>query len=349
MTATTGSGRRRAARQRLEYLGVASAARFVRLVPRSWALAFGAGIGQLGWWLGLRRALVLSNLRQALPEASEAARRRIAARAARNFGRTSCEFLRFAGRDRERVSELVQLEGLELLRTVLAEGRGALLVSAHLGAWALYVTALAAAGIPAALLVGVQHNRRVDELILGIPGDSVRFISKGKGSPRQLLQALREGRVIVMVADHYSSDQQVLAPFLGREAYTLPLPGALVARYGLELFRMLGQRVGGGRHQLRIERVALPSVRTGLAREQRAGEEGAESAASEELRLCVARRMNESLGEAVRELPEQYFWYHDRWKRRVYEQRRQPRGAAGEAPAERAGEPAGLLQDEPPR
>ncbi|NJL29966.1 MAG: hypothetical protein HC897_19765 [Thermoanaerobaculia bacterium] len=68
----------------------------------------------------------------ALPEASAAERRRIGAQAARNFGRTVCEFLRFSGDDRERVLELVMIEGLDTLRAALAEGRGAVLVTAHL-------------------------------------------------------------------------------------------------------------------------------------------------------------------------------------------------------------------------
>ncbi|NJL29967.1 MAG: hypothetical protein HC897_19770 [Thermoanaerobaculia bacterium] len=96
--------------------------------------------------------------------------------------------------------------------------------------------------MPSALLVGVQRNPKVNELILGIPGDAVQFISKAKSSPRDILKALAAGKVIVMVADHYSSEQKVFVPFLGRPAFTLPLPGSLVARHRLPLFAMTGHR-----------------------------------------------------------------------------------------------------------
>jgi len=54
---------------------------------------------------------VLSNLAQAFPELPPTELARIGARAARSFGRTVTEFIRFGGRDRERVGSLVRLEG----------------------------------------------------------------------------------------------------------------------------------------------------------------------------------------------------------------------------------------------
>lgn len=283
-------------RHGIEYSVVATIGMALKALPRRAALLAGAAIGQLGWWTRLRRGLVLKNLAQALPDASPRERRRIGARAARNFGRTVSEFLRFSGADRRRVLEIVTVEGLEELRSALEEKRGAVVVTGHLGAWALYVTALAASGIDSALLVGVQTNPKVDELILSIPGGAVHFISKAKSSPRDIIRALRANKVIVMVADHYSSEQKVYVPFLGKNAFTLPLPGALVEKHRLPLFLMAGHRVALGRHRLELHRIGLPDL------------EG------DALRLEVAVRCNAGLGEAVLRHPDQYFWYHDRWK-----------------------------------
>lgn len=284
-------------RHALEYAALATLAVVLKALPRRLALALGAAIGRLGWWTRVRRRLVLENLARALPDASPAERRRVGARAARNFGRTVVEFLRFAGADRERVLELVEIHGLDVVRAALAEGKGAVVVTGHLGAWALYVTALGAADIPSALLVGVQTNPRVDELILSIPGGAVQFISKAKTAPREILKALRANKVIVMVADHYSSDQQVYVPFLGHPAFTLPLPGSLVARHRVPLLAMAGHRTSGGRHRLDFDRIEVPEMDD-----------------LDALRLEVAVRFNRRLGEAVLRHPDQYFWYHGRWK-----------------------------------
>jgi KDO2-lipid IV(A) lauroyltransferase len=284
------------ARYHLEYGSVVALAALLRALPRTAALGFGAALGQLGWWLRVRRRVVLANLAQAFPEATRRERRRIAARAARNFGRTAAEFVRFAGSDRERVGELVTIEGVEALREALAAGGGAIVVTAHLGAWALYVTALAAAGIPSALLVGRQHNPKVQRFILGIPGEAVHFVPKSKGAPRDILRCLRDGRAVVMVADHRAGRSGEPAPFLGRLASTLPLPGALSARHGTPILLMAGRRVNRGEHLVAISRLTLPA----------GGDEN-------ERRHATAVVCNEALGRAILACPEQYFWYHRRW------------------------------------
>jgi Kdo2-lipid IVA lauroyltransferase/acyltransferase len=285
------------ARYHLEHAAVAALASLLRALPRGLALEFGAALGRAGWLLRIRRRLVLANLAQAFPAASPRERRRIAAHAARNFGRTVAEFVRFAGSDRDRVGELVSLQGAEGLRATLGEGGGAIVVTPHLGAWALYVTALAAAGIPSALLVGRQHNPKVQRFILGIPGDAVRFVPKSKGAPREILRCLQEGRAVVMVADHNAGRRGDFAPFFGRVASTLPLPGAIAARHDTPIFLMAGRRVTRGEHIVEITRLAMPA----------GGNE-------ERLRHEITVACNEALAGAIRACPEQYFWYHRRWR-----------------------------------
>jgi KDO2-lipid IV(A) lauroyltransferase len=284
------------ARYHLEYGSVVALAGVLRALPRFAALAVGAALGQLGWCLRIRRSLVLANIAQAFPAQTAAERKRLAARAARNFGRTVAEFVRFAGSDRQRVGELVRLEGVDELRAALSSGSGVIVVTAHLGAWALYVTALAAAGIPSALLVGRQHNPKVQRFILGIPGEAVHFVPKSKGAPRDILRCLREGRAVVMVADHRAGRHGDLAPFLGRMASTLPLPGAIAARHGTPIFLMAGRRTTAGRHSVTFSRLALP---VGTDEDKR--------------HQAITVACNEALGRAILACPEQYFWYHRRW------------------------------------
>jgi hypothetical protein len=53
----------------------------------------------------------------------------------------------------------------------------------------------------------VSKRKFLSVLILGIPGESVRFVRKGSGAPRQILECFREGRAVIMVADHYISSE----------------------------------------------------------------------------------------------------------------------------------------------
>jgi len=285
------------ARHLLEYGAFAGFAAACRALPRPLALAAGAAVGEAGWLLCIRRGLVLDNVARALPELPPRAVRRLAARAARNFGRSAVEILRVAGRDRARLGALVAFHGLDELAAAARAG-GAIVVCPHLGPWGLYVTALAGAGVPAALLTGRQHNPRVDEFILGIPGGAVRMISKGPAAPRDVLRCLREGHAVMMVADQDAGPRGDVVPFLGRPASTLALPAAIALRHGTPLYALAGHRVAGGRHEVRLHRLALP-----------AGAAGGDAA-----RRALTARVNEALGEAVLDHPDQYFWYHRRWR-----------------------------------
>ncbi len=283
-------------RHHLEYAGLIALAAVCRTGPRPAALAIGAALGEIGWLLRLRRSLVLANIAQALPALPPGDRRRLGARAARNFGRSVVEIVRVGGRDRERLAGIVQFTGLAGLRQAAA-GRGAVVVTPHLGPWGLYITALSTSGIPAALLAGKQHNPKVDRFILDIPGTVVRMISKGPAAPREVLRCLQEKRVVMMVADQDAGPHGQMVPFLGRTASTLPLPAAIALRHDTPVFALAGHRVEGGAHRVRVWELTRPS--------------GSDDA---DRRRAYTATMNAAFAEAILARPEQYFWYHRRWR-----------------------------------
>lgn len=266
------------------------------LLPRAVALELGAALGSLAWLLGIRKNLILQNLQRVFPSLSAAERQRLAFASVRNFGRTVAEYGRLNGNDQNRIGDFVEVEGGEKLQTALQAGRGALVVTGHLGSWALYMGALQEIDISPALLVGRHHNVKFDQLILNIPGRNVQFISKGPTAPRHVLKCLKENRAVVMVADQHSS-MGLASPFLGHPAMTLALPGAIIAKHQVPLFLLDGYRVEGGRHKMVISEIEIP--------------EGLEG---DELRQAVTDRCNEAIGGTVLRHPEQYFWYHKRWR-----------------------------------
>ena len=268
-----------------------------RLLPRNLSLQAGALLGQLAWSLGVRKNLVMANLTRVFPELSDAERESLAARSARNFGRTVAEYARLNGNDQKQLERFVEIEGGgESLRQALEEGKGALVVTGHLGAWALYMGALQLIDVAPALLVGRHHNVKFDQLILNIPGEDVQFISKGPTAPRHVLKCLKDNRAIVMVADQHSS-MGLASPFLGHPAMSLALPGAIIAKHRVPLFLLDGHRVEDGKHTLLIRKIEIPSNLEG-----------------DELRQAVTDRCNQAIGETVLRHPDQYFWYHRRWR-----------------------------------
>ncbi|MDQ8205146.1 hypothetical protein [Pelagicoccus sp. SDUM812003] len=282
---------------RIQYCSLIAFTWLLCRLPYRWALGVGSAIGRLGWALGVRKRLVLENLARAMPDASQPERRRVAALAARNFGRTITEFIRLGIKDRHRIPELVKIRGLEPLRQALADGKGAILLTGHQGSWAIYFAAIAFEGIPLSLLVGKQHNQKVDAFIHRIPGDRVEFISKGRLAIKKILSKLNEGRAVVMVADQHAGKAGIMVPFLGEETPTLALPGSFAVKYDVPVFVMHGFREENDRHQVEI----FPLRPSGPSE-------------SKDPKTEIVRRYNEEMGAIVKTRPEQYFWYHRRWR-----------------------------------
>ncbi|MBC2604899.1 lysophospholipid acyltransferase family protein [Pelagicoccus albus] len=281
----------------IEYWALLCFARLLCILPRKWSFAIGSAIGAFGWAIGMRQKLVLENIAVARPEADEKELKRLGKQAAKNFGRTITEFIRYGIKDRDLISDLVEIKGIEELKTALQGGKGAIVLTGHFGAWAIYFAAMSMAGVPLSLLVGKQHNKKVDDFILKIPGDRVEFISKGRTAIKKILAKLTAGRAVVMVADQHAGKSGVVVPFLGKNASTLPLPGSFAVKYQAPVFIMTGQRKPDGTHTVTIEPIEISA-----------------SEDSEDPKIEVLKAYNHKLGRVVASCPEQYFWYHRRWR-----------------------------------
>ncbi len=282
---------------KIQYFALFCLARFICAIPRSWALNLGAAIGWIGWTVRMRRELALSNIAQARPDASPEELKQIGKQAAKNFGRTIAEFIRYGIKDRELLPKVVTIKNLDLVEDALKKGNGAILLTGHFGAWAIYFATIAMHDVPLSLLVGKQHNPKVDEFIHKIPGDRVEFISKGRTAIKVILEKLKAGRAVVMVADQHAGGGGLVVPFLGKNASTLPLPGSISVKYDVPVFMMSGLREADGTHTVSISELPVPACDS-----------------PNDQKIAVARTYNEELGKTVTAHPEQYFWYHRRWR-----------------------------------
>src|SRR5690242_13129662 len=102
-------------------------------VPYRWLMASGAALGALLWALGIRRRIVLENLRIAFPEKTEAERRAIARATYRHLGQMVPDFLRVPSLPREELERIFVYEGWDRLEAAQALGKGVIACTAHFG------------------------------------------------------------------------------------------------------------------------------------------------------------------------------------------------------------------------
>ena len=283
----------------------------VRLFGRVACALSARGAERLGWFLGLvwfhvlrvRRATVVRQLRAAFPGWAGRRVRRVARALYGNLGRWAAEFARVTGPERVRVEALagVEVEGLGGYEAATAGGRGAIVVTAHLGNWDLAACSQAFAGRRLAVLSRRLSNRGLDRYWMERRRAAGLEIVEEGASVVRLAELVRGGWTVVLMVDQATPPERggVRVPFFGREAWTTRLPGVLAVRTGVPIFPVFVDSPGGGRHRIRVE--------SPLRAEVIAGGPG-------ERVLGLTRRINEWLEGRVRERPEQWLWLHRRWK-----------------------------------
>jgi KDO2-lipid IV(A) lauroyltransferase len=282
-------------------------------LPWDVASALGARLGRLGYRpFGIRRKVVEQQIATSLPELSMREVRSVARGAYESLGRTTVEAALLPDLPRERVLELVETtERWDLIEQAMAGGRGAIIITGHVGNWELAGAYVAARGIPLEAIARGQGNPLFDRYLTETRTRAGMAVVHDRDAVRRTPRALRENRAVAFLAD-----QGVLGlastwvPFFGRPAKTPRGPAVFALRLRPAVLFAASLRKPNGRYHLGFQEV--PVVETG-DRERDVD--------------AIVAAYTGILEQWVRRAPEQYFWHHRRWKHQ------QPGSAPG------AGEP----------
>ena len=284
---------------RAEFVLARSLERAVSILPEGAADRFGAKIGRTIHALGVRRETVDENLRIAFPEQSEQWREKIRVAAYEHLGREAAAMLRLSRLDAKAVVERTITDGWDQLQDALSLGRGVLLVTGHYGNWEIAAAAVASRGVPIAAIVRRQGNRLVDERLQELRRQlGVETIYQGQ-APARVPRILRANGVVGIVGDQDARKSGVFTPFFGRLASTHRGPALFALRLNAPVFSCIARRLPGDdvRYEVRGRRVEV----------QRSGN-------LEDDTRSLLNELSRRLEEEVRRAPEQYFWFHRRWK-----------------------------------
>jgi Kdo2-lipid IVA lauroyltransferase/acyltransferase len=302
-------GVRRAVKQRglartwIEYAAAWTILKVVSLAPRAFALRAGQAVGALAYAVlrRLRRHAEV-NLRLAFPDLDEGERRRIRRGVFRNLGRLLGEVSQFPRLNRENISSIVVYEGLGNYLSAVAEGRGVILLTGHIGAWELSVYAHSIYGHPMSFLA-----RRIDNPLVERLAESYRARYGNRsidkiGSVREVLKTLKSGGVVGILADlNTSLEEGVFCDFFGVEACSTAGVATLALRTGAVV--LPGYLIWDEKkriHRLHFE-PPVETIDTGNQREDV---------------IANTARYAKALESIIRRHPDQWLWIHRRWRTR---------------------------------
>ena len=286
---------------RAEFAAVRTAVRLLGSLGWQRAGDVGARLGALAYRpLGVRRGVVERQIAAAFPDRSRAEVLRLARAAYEHLGRASIEAAVLPSMGPGRVLELFEEpEGWEHVERAMAQGRGLIVVTGHLGNWELGGSYFAARGIPIDAIVRRMGNPLFDRYITETRSRLGMTVVPDSVAARRTPRALREGRAVAFLADQgVLGLASTFVPFFGRPAKTPRGPAVFALRLGVPVVFASPVRQPSGKYRFIIEPV--PVVPTG-DRER-------------DIDTIVAD-YTATLERLVRRFPEQYFWHHRRWRR----------------------------------
>jgi KDO2-lipid IV(A) lauroyltransferase len=279
----------------------------LRGVPPAAARRIALAAGDVAWrTLGRRRAIVEDNLVALAPDRSAEERRRLARETFRNLSLCSLDLLRLPLLTAPELLALFDLRGLDELDAALAEGRGAIILTPHLGTYDLGGAWLAARGYTVAAVVEDLAPEDHEAMSRLRAATGMRLISADR-EPREVLRVLARNEVLLIVADRVvgdarSADAGVPVRFGTRDRRLPPGPAKLALRTGAPVFIghiALDHSSGhnGGRHYAgALERLVVPAPSDTRA-------------AAAHLTQCIAA----AFADVVRRYPDQWFVFQPDW------------------------------------
>jgi KDO2-lipid IV(A) lauroyltransferase len=278
---------------------IAGVGRLLGLLPVGAGVAVGRGLGSAAYaLLGTPRRFALEHLALAFPDTAPAERRRLARETFRHAGQSFAELALFGKLGRR--ADYIAFEGLPALDEALAGGRGAIVVTGHVGNWELLAAGTAALGYPITVVVRRVTDLRFHHLI-------VRFRTAAglevlvRDAPDFLAgvrRALARNRLVALLIDQDTRGAGVFVPFFGRLAHTPPGAAVLALRTRVPVVTVFIERRPEGGHVVRFAPVPLGPRRSGAAVEE------------------LTARLTAAIEAQIRRAPAQWVWWHRRWRRR---------------------------------
>lgn len=187
----------------------------------------------------------------------------------------------------------IDVTGKHLLDNALKEGKGVILVTGHFGKWEIMSSWLGYTGYESIAVVQRQGNRGADLFFRNLRETTGMSMIYRKSSLKNMYRILEDNKILILVSDQDSKSKGVFVNFFNKPSST---PKG-VARFHLQthspVLFISCHLEKNNRYTIHIQPVipdGQPTVET------------------------ITQAFTSLLEEKVRRFPEQYFWFHRRWK-----------------------------------
>ncbi|RTZ45687.1 lysophospholipid acyltransferase family protein [Candidimonas sp. SYP-B2681] len=195
----------------------------------------------------------------------------------------------------EECLKMVRSDDDAVVHEALAENRGILYLTPHLGCFEITARYLIQHG-PITVMFRPPRLTGLGPIMEQARNTSgLNAVPANMQGVREFVRALKRGEAVGMLPDQVpGSGDGVWAPFFNKPAYTMTLAGKLALQTGVAVILTAGERLSAGKGwRIHYVRLAEP-----LPRDPQA----------------LATHINSAMETLIRRFPEQYLWSYNRYK-----------------------------------
>ena len=263
----------------------------------------GKGIGNLAYHvLRKDRGIVIKQLKLIFPELNRTKREKWTKECFRHFGQMLFEFLCLQQIINNQ-DNLIRIENEAALTNAVNEGKGVILLGMHMGNWELITAYAKRTGLFMTAATANSPDQRINQLMIRQRKlVNMEIMPRGTGmSSRKLFRCLKNKNILILIIDQDTNVPSIWVPFFGIPAKT-PVGAAVFSlKTGASVVSYNVIRENDGTFRLKFETLGMFDRSHPLM---------------EQDVYSVTRKINKHLEQRIRENPQQWAWFHRRWRHR---------------------------------
>ncbi len=249
-------------------------------------------------WLPYRKKIIIENMSRIYGEEWPRPQKEFLRETYRHFIYLWIELMQTPKLTPDTFKERIKVKNVEVLQEALAEGKGVLLMSGHLGNFEWINSGISLMRFPFAGITKKQSNPYINKFVTDLREKWGSKIIHTKQGMREGLRFLKNGGILGLAADQYAGPGGVTVNMFGLATKTFAGPAVFHLRTGAPFIFIAAERTAYGRFTFHFERMDC----------------GQYDELNDQNIACIMQCYNDYMEKWIRRFPEQYFWTHRKWK-----------------------------------
>ena len=275
--------------------------RLFSALPRFLSLFLGRALGLFLYFIiPLRKRVALINLKVAFPKKTDYERKQILKKCYMHFGMLVSEFLRLPKLNESNISNIIKLD----LNTkkILDDNRPGIIMTGHFGNWEMFLPVLGYNNYKVSGVAQIQKNKAGQKFFSWLRECPNTTIILKKSSIKSISDTLDDKNHLILISDQYAGSKGTENIFFNHLTSTPKGAAIFHSKKNVPIILIFIFMNADYSYSIHSKEL-IPNNENG----------------NQKLNIKEINQIyNQELEKIVIKSPEQYFWFHKKWDRKIY-------------------------------